>query len=138
MKATPPGTAYGQGHKSRFSVIFWQDSNNYLLFRYYVDDNQTNAAEIEMTSFVQGTGAVQRFINMTTDIFPGVQRTIRASFNGDDFVCWLDGEPVLLGRHTDVNASFTPLTINAIGIGVGTQDTGTVARDFIARSSTAP
>jgi hypothetical protein len=133
LTITPPGSAYGQGHRCRAGIIFWQDMAHYLCFRYLTDDGQYNAAEIEGVLSHGKFQAVFRRIVFGTDIFPGVTGNLRATFDGENFICYRDAEAAITSSVKDIDPTFSPLTINRVGIGVGVGDTGSLMTDFEAR-----
>ncbi len=135
VQVTPPGSAYAAGDNARCGIAFWQDANNWIGARLYVDDDQPNAAEIEIRAVVDGgAGWVFRRVNFGTEINHGVTSTLRMTFDGDYLVCYLGTEPVHVYRLSYTYTDHTPWLINRVGLLASYEDRGSTFDTFIAKS----
>ena len=131
---TPPGSGYGSGDNGFAGLLFWQDANNWLALRTYIDDAQVGAAEYELVVTIAGSGSVSRRVNFGTEIQHGVAHTMRMVFDGDRFLAYFNGEPVISYSLLDLNASYSALTINRVGLYAASTNTGSLLDDFVAKS----
>ena len=131
---TPPGSGYGSGDNGFAGLLFWQDASNYLILRTFIDDSQTNAAEYEIILSVGGSGGVTNRVNFGTEIAHGVAHTLRMVFDGNRFVAYKNGEPVISSELMAINASYSALTINRVGLYAAATNTGSLFDDFVAKS----
>jgi hypothetical protein len=135
IDSTPPGAGYGSGNNGHAGVVLWQDANNWLATYPRVNDDQVNAAEIEVALCVGGSTSVVKRVNYSTIINHGVTTTIRMTSDGANVIIYRGTEAAFCFALTDLNASYTALTFNRVGIYVGSQDTGSTLDNFIARSA---
>ena len=136
VDSTPPGTVYGAGDNARGGVLCWQDANNWLGARLYVDDSQVDSAEIEIYYVYNGAAAdVLRRVNFGTEINHGVTSTIRLVTDGDKFVCYLGTEPVFTWKISWTHASHAAWSINKVGLFCATNDNGSTFDSFVAKSA---
>jgi hypothetical protein len=137
VDVTPPGTDRGQGHKSRAGLIFWQDTNNYIIVNNWLDDFYGGAS---VSSFFYLDGFEELYdavwTNVGSRIYWGVPYTLRVVFDGMRYMAFVNGEPVLYRALTDVYPDTPRLAINRVGIVANWEwgnDTGSTFRNFVAR-----
>lgn len=137
VEHTPPGTGYGAGENAFGGLLFEQDSNNHLYLRSWIDDSQMNASEYEVILMIDGASYIVRRVNFGTQLAHGVTHTLRMSFDGNRFLAWLDGEPVISYALTDLDPNYAPLIINRVGLRVDNTNTGSKFDNFVARGAMA-
>jgi hypothetical protein len=74
--------------------------------------------------------------NVGRDVTWGQPSRLRASFDGERILVWLDDEAVLFRATTDIAPRATPLDIRRVGLAVNREwgdDTGTEFMNFITR-----
>jgi hypothetical protein len=133
---TPPGTQRGNRERSRAGLIFWQDANNYITLSVFVDDwyGTSIAAFFQVDGFEELYDAV--WTNVGKRIHWGVPYEFRVVFDGQRFLAFVDGEPVLYRALSDIYSDWERLDVRAVGIVANWEwgnDTGSVFRNFIAR-----
>jgi hypothetical protein len=134
---TPPGTGKKQKERGRGGLIVWQDSNNYLTFSLYLDDDY-NGASIALFSHLNGYeelyDAVWTMIGWR--VTWGVPFRLRLVFDGNHFTLFINDEPVLYRALTDVYPDASRFHINRVGIVANWEwgdDTGTQFSNLIAK-----
>jgi len=135
----PPGTGPGCGEKGRGGVVFWQDTENYLIVSLYLDDWHTGKS---LSSFYRFGGKEDLYravwTNVGDRIHWGRPVTLSVAFDGARFVASLNGEPVLARAISDVVPAVRRLQVNRVGIAVNREfgdDTGSVFLAFEGRSA---
>lgn len=139
VELTPPGTAQGQGHGSRGGVTFFQDADNLLVLNVWLDDTKDHDGS-SLSLFFRLDGRERMYDAVWTNVGRRVRwgktSVVRACFDGSHLVAWLDGEPVLWRRISDIRPGIAPLRINRVGLVANREwgdDTGTVFHSFTAR-----
>jgi hypothetical protein len=134
---TPPGSDRGQGEKGRGGLIFWQDSENYIIINNWLDDIFAGAS---ISSFFTINGFEDLYdavwTNVGSRIYWGISYTLRVIFDGINYTAFVNDEPVLYRALTDVYPNITRLTINRVGIVANWEwgnDTGSVFSNFVAK-----
>lgn len=134
---TPPGSARGQHHYCRAGLVFWQDDANYLTFTAYLDDVYDGASIALFTKrhdFEELYDAVWTMLWKKIDW--GKPFQLRIVFDGERFVVFVDGEPVMQRTLTDIYPDDPRLRITRVGLATNWEwgtDTGSVFSAFTAR-----
>ena len=131
-----PGEQRHEGHKGRGGLIFWQDAQNYLIVNHWLDDTFDGSA---MSAFITIDGYEEIYdgvwANLGDRIAWGKQRCHRVTFDGLNFVVYVEEEPVLYRSIRDVYPKADALQINRIGIVANWEwgdDTGSEFSHFVA------
>lgn len=134
---TPPGNRRGQQHCCRCGLVFWQDKDNYLSFTAYLDDNYKGSS---IALFTKRHGFEELYDAIWTMIWDqidwGQPFCLRIAFDGEHFIVFVDGEPVMQRRLTDLYPDDPPLRIMRVGLAVNWEwgnDTGSTFEAFTAR-----
>ena len=134
---TPPGNSRGQREKGRSGLIFWQDSDNYIIVNNWLDDCYGGAS---ISSFFYLNGCEEIYDAVWTNVGDcikwGVTHQLRMIFDGMNYMVYINNEPVLYRALTDVYPNTPKLTINRVGIVANWEwgnDTGTIFENFVAR-----
>jgi hypothetical protein len=135
----PPGSARSQGQGSRGGLVFWQDPDNYVLTNVWLDDSPHHDGSA-VSLFVRAHGEERItdavWANVGRDVTWGQRSRLRASFDGERILVWLDDEAVLFRATTDIAPRAMPLDIRRVGLAVNREwgdDTGTEFMNFITR-----
>ena len=133
----PPGTERHQQEKGRGGLIFWQDSDNYITVSNWLDDTFNGSS---MSSFFHIDGFEEIYdavwSNLGDRISWGKRYTLRVTFDGLNFMVYVNGEPVLYRSLQDVYPRLSRLSINRIGLAANWEwgdDTGSTFSQFIAK-----
>ncbi len=134
---TPPGEQRGEKHACRCGVVFWQDSNNYLFFSAWLDDSYNGAS---VSIFTKRHGFEELYDAIWTmvwkDIDWGKPFDLRVAFNGNNFVVFVNSQPVMQRALTDIYPDDASLRIERVGIAVNWEwgnDTGSIIHKFTGR-----
>jgi hypothetical protein len=132
---TPPGTRRGVREKGRGGLIFWQDERNYITFSVFLDDwyGSSIAAFFYVDGYEELFDAV--WTNLGKRVYWGMPYDFRVVFDGNRFLAYVNGEPVLYRSITDIYPDWHHMPINRTGLVVNWEygnDTGTVFKDFAA------
>jgi hypothetical protein len=137
VEITPPGSKRGQGEKGRGGLIFWQDSNNYIIINNWLDDWFAGAS---ISSFFTINGFEDLYDAVWTNVGDrvswGVTHKLRVVFDGMNYTAFINDEPVLYRSLRDVYPNVKRLTINRVGIVANWEwgnDTGSVFANFVAK-----
>ncbi|MDJ0732907.1 MAG: hypothetical protein QNJ47_02290 [Nostocaceae cyanobacterium] len=137
VQIIPPGTRRGQGEKGRGGLIFWQDTNNYIIVNNWLDDVYGGAS---ISSFFHLNGFEELYDAVWTNVGDrvkwGVPHQLRMAFDGINYTIYVNDEPVLYRAITDVYPDIAPLAINRVGIVANWEwgnDTGSIFNNFVAR-----
>ncbi len=132
-----PGSGRAQGEKTRGGLVFWQDNRNYMIVSVYLDDHYGGAS---ISSFFQLEGYEDLYDAIWTNVGDrfswGQSFNLRVIFDGQTYQAFVNEEPVLFRRLSDVYANQAPLQIRRVGLVANWewgQDTGTVFEDFVGR-----
>ena len=135
---TPPGTGRWQRQKGRAGLIFWQDTDNYIIVNNWLDDLYSGAS---ISSFFHLNGFEELYDAVWTNVhhrvFWGVAHRLRVVFDGLHYSAFVNDEPVLYRSLTDVYADAVRLQIRRVGIVANWEwgnDTGSVFNDLVARA----
>jgi hypothetical protein len=133
----PPGTKRGQGEKGRAGLIFWQDSDNYIIVSTWLDDIYDGTS---ISSFFHLDGFEELYDAVWTNVGRRVEwgrpYTLRVGFDGLIYTAFVDSEPVLYRSLTDVYPGISRLSIRRVGIVANWEwgnDTGSTFKRFLAR-----
>ncbi len=133
----PPGTDRHQQEKGRGGLIFWQDADNYITVSNWLDDTFNGSS---MSSFFHIDGFEEIYdavwSNLGDRISWGKRYTLRITFDGLNFIAYVDGEPVLYRSLQDVYPRLSRLSINRIGLVANWEwgdDTGSAFSRFVAK-----
>lgn len=144
MEVTPPGTARGQGHRGRSGVAFWQDEDNHFIVNTWIDDAMVG---VSLSAFLRLGGREKMFewdavwTNVGSRISHGVPFVLSVSCDGTQFLCRLDGEPVMYRAFSDYRAEYRGLRIGHVGMVANWEwgdDTGSRLGHFTARPLDGP
>jgi hypothetical protein len=135
---TPPGSGPCEGERGRAGLVFWQDTENYLMVTMYLDD-MYDGASIAIFSHLDGFEEIYDAVwsMVAQKIYWGRAHRLRVVFDGMGLLTYIDDEPVLYRAVTDIYKDRGPFAINRVGIGVNWEwgdDTGSEFRNFVARS----
>jgi len=136
VRITPPGIQRGNRERGRGGLIFWQDDRNYITLSVFVDDwyGTSIAAFFYVDGFEELYDAV--WTNVGKRIHWGVPYDFRVVFDGQRFLAFVDGEPVLFRALSDIYPDWHRLQINQVGLVANWEwgnDTGSIFQNFIAR-----
>ncbi|MBE2222404.1 MAG: nucleotide-binding protein [Anaerolineae bacterium] len=113
----PPGTDRGQWERGRSGLIFWQDDDNFLIVNTWLDDFYEGAS---ISSFFTWHGFEDIYDAIWTNVggrvFWGRPYDMRVTFDGNNYLVTIDGEPVLYRALTDFYPEVVPLKIRRVGI----------------------
>jgi len=137
-----PGSARGQGQRGRGGLVFRQDHDHQLIVNTWIDDEYDGTS---VSSFLRIGGFEDVYdavwTNVGRRITWGRPYELRAAFDGNTYVVFVDGEPVLYRRITDIVPGASRLRIEQVGIVSNWEfgdDTGTRFLRFAAARRTAP
>jgi len=112
-----PGTAQGQGQRGRGGLVLQQDPDNLLIVSTWIDDEYDGTS---VSSFLRIGGFEDVYdavwTNVGRRITWGRPYDLRVCFDGVRYAAFVDGEPVLYRRVTDVVPSAPRLRIERVGI----------------------
>ncbi len=140
---TPPGTRRGEHHRGRGGVAFWQDPDNHLVVNTYLDDAMTG---VSVSAFLRTSGEETMYewdavwTNVASRIRHGQPYQLSVACDGRQFLCKVDGEPVLYRALTDYRVDAQPLDITGVGLVANWEwgdDTGTTFAGFDVREITS-
>ena len=133
---TPPGTQRGTNEKGRGGLIFWEDSENYIVVSLWMDDSYG----FSISSFFRVSGYEELYDAVWTNIGKrihwGVPYAFRVVFDSKRFLAFVNREPVLYRALTDVYPDWDKLLIRKVGIVANWEwgnDTGSIFESFVAR-----
>lgn len=135
VDVTPPGTGPGSGERGRGGLVLWQDRSNYLVISMYVDDSY-DGASIAIFSHLDGFEDIYDAVwsMVGTKIYWGRTHRLRVASDGEHVLVWIDDEPVLYRRVSDLYPQRSPMLISRVGIAANWEwgdDTGTAFGDFV-------
>lgn len=128
----------------RAGLFLWQDRENYILLRGFMDNSQSDASEVEWQVARRPDYApVTRRTNLGVRWCHGLPTTLRLSFDGERITLWVKGavgegdpetkfEPVQTFRWSDLFPDRPTFAINMVGIYYSEDDTGARIDDFKA------
>jgi hypothetical protein len=135
---TPPGNPGNREETSRAGLVFWQDSQNYLIINNWMNANYDSAS---MSCFFHLDGCEELFdavwTNVGKRIHLGKTYTLRIVFDGMNYLAFINNEPVIYRALTDVYPKAASLSINRVGIAVNWEwgnDTGSIFQNFMAKT----
>ncbi|MPY92472.1 MAG: hypothetical protein GEV08_05205 [Acidimicrobiia bacterium] len=133
-----PGTARHQGEGSRAGLLFWQDDDTYLMVNTWLDDAYDGTS---ISSFLRCNGYEDVFDAVWTNIGRrvtwGRPFRLRTVFDGELHTTWVDDEPVLYRRVSDVLPRAQRMRVTRVGILANWefgQDTGSRFRRIRGRT----
>jgi len=138
IELIPPGTARHEGENCRVGVVFWQDEDNYLIVNVFLDDVYDGSS---VSTFYHLGGHEDMYDAVWSLVWPvlwGRPCRLRVAFDGQRFLAWHEGRPVLQRALTDVYPTTPRIEIRRIGIIVNEEwgnDTGTRVTSFRASRS---
>jgi hypothetical protein len=141
IDAVPPGSGRGEGHAGRGGVVFWQDAQNHLVINPWLDDYPGHDGS-SVSAFLMARGREDMYeavwSNVGREVHWGQSYRLRVAFDGAQFLAWINDQPVLYRRITDIDPRAEPLEIRRVGIATNWEwgdDTGTVFTRFAARGA---
>jgi hypothetical protein len=139
IEAVPPGRGRGEGHAGRGGVVFWQDAENHLVINPWLDDDPGHDGS-SVSAFLRARGREDMYeavwANVGREVHWGAPYRLRVAFDGQQFLAWINDQPVLYRQITDIDPSAERLTIRRVGIATNWEwgdDTGTRFTRFVAR-----
>lgn len=135
IEMVPPGTARHQGEGCRVGLVFWQDSDNYLMVNLFLDDVYEGASVSTFYHLGGHEDMYDAVWSLLASVRYGKPCRLRTAFDGHRFLAWHDGRPVLQRAVTDVYPSTPPIRIERVGIIVNEEwgnDTGSAINSFRA------
>ncbi len=112
-----PGSGPGQGQRGRGGLVFRQDRDHQLIVNTWIDDEYGGTS---VSSFLRIGGFEDVYdavwTNVGRRITYGTPYDLRVAFDGDRYVVWVDAEPVLYRRITDIVPAAPRLRIEQVGI----------------------
>ena len=140
MEITPPGTKRGEWEFGRGGLVFWQDDDNQLIVNTWLDDFYDGTS---ISSFFHLRGFEEIYDAVWTNVGRrvqwGVPYRLRVAFDGNHYIIYVNGEPVLGRSITDVYPQFDRLAIRRVGLAANWEwgnDTGSLSKQFVARQRT--
>lgn len=137
VRMTPPGTARYQKHDGRGGIVFWQDERRYLIVNLWLHDGY-DGASISSFPIVDGFDDIYNAVwtNIGSRATWGEAFNLRVACDGDNYLAFVNDEPVLSRRLSDIYPAYAPMRINRVGLALNWEwgnDTGTVFHSFEAR-----
>ncbi|MGD9750425.1 MAG: hypothetical protein AB7W59_05440 [Acidimicrobiia bacterium] len=136
-----PGTGPGQGQRGRGGLLFRQDDEHHLIVNTWMDDEYGGTS---VSSFLRIGGFEDVYdavwTNVGRRIVHGRPYDLRVAFDGETYAVYVDGEPVLYRRISDIVPSAPRLRIERVGIVSNWEfgdDTGTRFLRFRAGAGTS-
>lgn len=136
---TPPGTGRGERHQGRSGLVVWQDPDNHLVINHFIDDGSVG---VSISAFLRTRGEETMcewdavWTNVGSRVRWGEAFRLSVACDGRQFLCRVDGEPVLYRALTDYRSDAAPLDIRGAGLVANWEwgdDTGTRFGDFSVR-----
>lgn len=134
----PPGKRRGSGEKGRAGLVFWQNSDNYIIINTWLDDVYDGTS---ISSFFYLGGYEDLYdavwTNVGRRITWGIPYTLRVVCDGMRYTAFVNDEPVLHRQLSDVYPGIAPLQIRRIGLAANWEwgdDTGSSFHKFVART----
>lgn len=116
-----------QGH---VGVVFLQDSQNFLMLGW-----DTPSRHYGLWCTINDEWIPVDLIH--PDIPTGSPFNLRATFDGDNYILYMNDEPIIIAKISDTFPEFTGLKVNRVGIGLTmagpTGDQGTIYKNFFVR-----
>ncbi|WP_018464963.1 hypothetical protein [Calidithermus timidus] len=137
-------TSPSKNNRLRAGLFLWQDRENYILLRGFMDNSQSDASEVEWQVPERPDYApVVRRTNLGVRWCHGLPTTLRLSFDGERITLWVKGavgkgdpdtqfEPVQTLRWSDLFPDRPTFAINMVGIYYSEDDTGARIDNFKA------
>jgi hypothetical protein len=133
-----------KNNRLRAGLFLWQDRENYILLRGFMDNSQSDASEVEWQVPERPDYApVVRRTNLGVRWCHGNPTSLRLSFDGERITLWVKGavgegdpdtrfEPVQTLRWSDLFPDRPSFAITMVGIYYSEDDTGAKIDDFKA------
>lgn len=137
VEITPPGTKRGEREHGLCGFIFWQDPDNYITINIWVYDTYEGASIscfFHLDGFEDLYDAI--WANVGSKVYFGVPLTLRMVFDGERYLIYVNGEPVLYRALRDVYPDYPRFSIRQVGLLANWEwgnDTGSHFRNFTAR-----
>lgn len=137
-------TSPSKNNRLRAGLFLWQDRDNYILLRGFMDNSQSDASEVEWQVPERPDYApVARRTNLGVRWCHGLPTTLRLSFDGERITLWVKGavgegdpdtkfEPVQTIRWSDLFPDRPAFSINMVGLYYSEDDTGATIDNFKA------
>jgi hypothetical protein len=137
VNITPPGNAKGQREHGLCGFILWQDDDNYITVNIWRSDGY-GGASISCFFHLDGFEDLYDAIwsNVGDRVYYGIPLDLRMSFDGMNYMIFVNDEPVLYRALTDVYPDCRRFSINRLGLLANWEwgnDTGSVFRKFTGR-----
>jgi len=123
-----------KGVQSRAGVCFWQDEKHHLVVALSLDE--TERAVVGMLRFAGYEDPLGRvWTNVPDRLYHGVPVRLRVVCDGEQFLAYLDDEPVLYRALHDIYPGADRLHIRRVGLALSgyAEDSGSIFRTWIAR-----
>jgi hypothetical protein len=134
---TPPGTARGQKERCTAGFILYQDPDNYVTLNIWRADYYAGAS---ISTFFKFDGFEDLYdaiwTNIGNRIYYGRPCRLRLCCDGEQYLVFVNDEPLLYRAFKDVYAHVGRLSINRIGLMANWEwgcDTGSIYERFRAR-----
>jgi hypothetical protein len=134
---TPPGTERGQNQRSIAGFILYQDPDNYVTLNVWRADYYGGAS---ISTFFKVDGFEDLYdaiwTNVGDRVYYGRPSRLRMSCDGEQYLVFVNDEPVLYRAFRDVYASFGRLEIRKVGLIANWEfgkDTGSKFEQFRSR-----
>lgn len=137
VEITPPGTGPEQREHGLCGFIFWQDPDNYVTVNIWVNHSY-GGASISCFFHVDGFEDLYDAIwsNVGKRVYYGVPLTLRMVFDGEQYMLFVNEEPVLYRALKDVYSHYKRFAIKQVGLMANWEwgnDTGSTFRHFVGK-----
>lgn len=137
VEITPPGTGPEQREHGLCGFIFWQDPDNYVTVNIWVNHSY-GGASISCFFHVDGFEDLYDAIwsNVGKRVYYGVPLTLRMVFDGEQYMVFVNEEPVLYRALRDVYPHYQRFAIKQVGLMANWEwgnDTGSTFRNFVGK-----
>jgi hypothetical protein len=133
-----PGLRAGEGHRGRGGLVIWQDAGNHLVVNHFIDDGSVG---VSISAFLRRGGheIMHDWDAVWSNLGDRIRRAspfrLAVACDGAQFLCLVDGEPVLHRFFSDYHPDAAALEIRGVGLAANWEwgdDTGTTFHDFVA------
>jgi hypothetical protein len=134
----PPGTDRGQKEKSTAGLILYQDPENYVIVNFWLGDWYPGGS---VSTFFRFNGFEDVYdavwSNIGARVYYGRGSRLRLCCDGERYIAYVNGEPILYRAFRDVYSDYTPLVITKVGLIANWEfgnDTGSRFENFEVRT----
>lgn len=137
VEITPPGQSPDDKEHGLCGLVFWQDDDNYITVNIWLHRSY-GGASISCFFHLDGFEDLYDAIwsNVGKRIYYGVPSEMRIVFDGTQYIVFVNDEPVLYRKLSDVYPNCRNFTIRRVGLLANWEwgnDTGSVFRNFVGR-----